>query len=65
MKKVKTQTLNSNKYFIEGYDEADDMQALVLRSKIDAPKKRPLKNFKKAWFEHVEDFDEVEDFYGR
>ena len=25
--------------------------------------KRPLKNLKKAWMEHVEDFDEVDDFY--
>ena len=26
-------------------------------------KKRPLRNLKKAWMEHVEDFDEVDDFY--
>ena len=25
--------------------------------------KRPLKNLKKAWMEHVEDFDEVDDFF--
>lgn len=25
--------------------------------------RRPLKNLKKAWMEHVEDFDEVDDFY--
>ena len=25
--------------------------------------KRPLKNLKKAWMEHTEDFDEVDDFY--
>lgn len=28
-------------------------------------KKRPIKNLKKAWMEHTEDFDEVEDFYGK
>ena len=25
--------------------------------------KRPLKNLKKAWMEHTEDFDEVDEFY--
>jgi hypothetical protein len=25
--------------------------------------RRPLKNLKKAWMEHVEDFDEVDDFF--
>jgi len=25
--------------------------------------RRPLKNLKKAWMEHTEDFDEVDDFY--
>ena len=25
--------------------------------------KRPLKNLKKAWMEHLEDFDEVDDFF--
>jgi hypothetical protein len=25
--------------------------------------RRPLKNLKKAWMEHLEDFDEVDQFY--
>jgi hypothetical protein len=25
--------------------------------------RRPLKNLKKAWMEHTEDFDEVDEFY--
>ena len=29
----------------------------------DMQSKRPLKNLKKAWMEHVEDFDEVDEFY--
>jgi hypothetical protein len=27
--------------------------------------KRPIKNLTKAWMEHQDDFDEIEDFYGR
>lgn len=26
--------------------------------------RRPLKNLKKAWEEHVDDWDEVDDFFG-
>ena len=33
------------------------------RPQTDISKKRPLKNLKKAWMEHLEDFDEVDDFY--
>lgn len=25
--------------------------------------RRPLRNLKKAWMEHVDDYDEVDDFY--
>jgi len=33
------------------------------RPQTDVNKKRPLRNLKKAWEEHVEDYDEVDDFY--
>lgn len=33
------------------------------RPQTDISKKRPLKNLKKAWMEHLEDYDEVDDFY--
>lgn len=33
------------------------------KSPSEASKKRPLRNLKKAWMEHLEDFDEVDDFY--
>jgi hypothetical protein len=35
----------------------------IERPQTDISKKRPLRNLKKAWEEHVEDFDEVDDFY--
>jgi hypothetical protein len=28
-------------------------------------KRRPVQNWKKAWSEHFEDYDEVDDFYNR
>ena len=33
------------------------------RPQSEVSKKRPLKNLKKAWMEHTDDFDEVDDFY--
>ena len=26
-------------------------------------KRRPIKNYKKAWMEHENDYDEIDDFY--
>ena len=28
-------------------------------------RKRPVQNWKKVWSEHVEDYDEVDEFFGR
>ena len=33
------------------------------RPASDMRDRRPLKNLKKAWMEHVEDYDEVDEFY--
>lgn len=33
------------------------------RPQSDMHERRPLRNLKKAWMEHTEDFDEVDDFY--
>lgn len=33
------------------------------RPQTDVAKKRPIRNLKKAWEEHVEDWDEVDDFF--
>lgn len=33
------------------------------RPQSEISKKRPLKNLKKAWQEHVEDWEEVDDFF--
>ena len=35
----------------------------IERPESDMHERRPLKNLKKAWIEHVEDFDEVDEFY--
>ena len=33
------------------------------RPQSEMRNRRPLKNLKKAWMEHEEDYDEVDDFY--
>lgn len=35
----------------------------IERPQTDVSKKRSIRNLKKAWEEHVDDFDEVDDFY--
>lgn len=35
------------------------------RPQSEVSKKRPLKNLKKAWESHLEDFDECDDFFER
>lgn len=35
----------------------------VRRVESDLHKKRPIKNLKKAWEEHEDDYDEIDDFY--
>lgn len=33
------------------------------RVESDLHKKRPVRNLKKAWEEHEDDYDEIDDFY--
>lgn len=50
--------------YVELYEEDKKYGGKRLeRPQTDISKKRPLKNLKKAWMEHVDDFDEVDDFY--
>jgi hypothetical protein len=47
------------------YEEEHIYGKRLERPQSEISKKRPLKNYKKAWLEHVDDFDEVDDFYGK
>jgi hypothetical protein len=35
----------------------------IEKPQTDISKKRSIRNLKKAWEEHVDDFDEVDEFY--
>jgi hypothetical protein len=35
----------------------------IERPQTDMTKKRPIRNLTKAWMEHADDYDEVDDFY--
>lgn len=47
------------------YDELreEDRQYEKKAERSQMDKRRPLKNLKKAWESHVEDWDEVDDFF--
>lgn len=66
MTKMKHNKINS--YNAALYAELREEDAKYGGKKIERPQtdmrdRRPLKNLKKAWMEHVDDFDEVDDFY--
>lgn len=56
---------NSN---ISDYDDYhDDLDHKKRIKKVDSEhnKRREIKNWKKAWSEHLEDYDEMDDFYAK
>lgn len=46
------------------YDDEEDYPHHTSHKK-DSPRRRPVRNWKKAWVEHQTDFDEVDDFFGK
>lgn len=62
MKAVNSNLPNNATSITWDEDEVEEFRhARVTNKKLD--KRRPVQNWKKAWSEHVEDFDEVDEFY--
>lgn len=63
MKAVKTNlnTNNNNKILWDDEELVDPRDFRLNGKKME--RKRPVQNWKKVWSEHLEDFDEVDDFY--
>jgi len=62
MKQMKSNNLK------DPYVELSEEDAKYGGKRLERPqseirKKRPLHNLKKAWMEHPDDYDEVDDFY--
>lgn len=49
----------SNQYEYDDYDDYDDMP----KKKSLSDHRRPIKNWKKAWIEHSDEYEDIEDFY--
>jgi hypothetical protein len=54
-------TTKNNKLMWEDEELVDPRDYRLNGKKLD--RKRPVQNWKKVWSEHLEDFDEVDDFY--
>lgn len=65
MKQIKTNIPKHSHKIVEFYEDENTYGKRLERAQSEISKKRPLKNYKKAWLEHVDDFDEVDDFYGK
>lgn len=64
MKNRKAQTTKIDPLYADLYEEDRRYGGKRLeRPQSEIREKRPLKNLKKAWFEHVDDFYEIEEFY--
>jgi hypothetical protein len=54
-------TVKNNKLMWDDEELIDQRDYRLNGKKMD--RKRPVQNWTKAWSEHLEDFDEVDDFY--
>ena len=63
MKTAKSNTHKIDPLYAELYEDDSSYGKRLERPQSEISKKRPLKNLKKAWMEHVDDYDEVDDFY--
>lgn len=63
MKTVKSNLVksNTNKLMWEDEELVDPRDVRLNGKKME--RKRPVQNWKKVWSEHVDDYDEVDDFY--
>ena len=56
-------TIKNNNLMWEDEELVENHNPRINGKKLD--KKRPVQNWKKVWAEHVEDYDEVDEFFGR
>lgn len=63
MKTAKSNNRKIDPLYAELYEDESAYGKRIERPQSEVSKKRPLKNLKKAWMEHVDDYDEVDDFY--
>lgn len=47
------------------YEPYEERKGKIKKVRTDVRPKREIKNWKKAWSEHTNDYDEREEFYGR
>lgn len=52
----------SNRY---EYDDYEEDYPDHTSHKKDGPRRRPTRNWKKAWVEHATDYDEHDEFFGK
>jgi hypothetical protein len=62
--KNKTPTRKIDPLYVDLYEEDKKYGGKrIERPQTDMAKKRPIRNLTKAWMEHVDDYDEVDEFY--
>ena len=63
--KYKKSINESNREFQKLQSGREGEQIYQSKKRLQEEKKRPIKNYTKAWIEHEDDAEDYEDFYGR
>jgi len=53
----------SKNHAYDDYDDYDDDEDYTRGKKLHKENRRSIKNWKKAWAQHENDYDELDDFY--
>jgi hypothetical protein len=64
MKKYSSSATGSDYYTYEDYEPYEGQKKIKNVSSVHG-QRRKIKNWKKAWSEHEDDYDEVDDFYDK
>ena len=51
--------------YTDHYETYEERKGKIRGPESDHLPKRPVRNWTKAWFQHVEDYDEHEEFFGK
>lgn len=52
-------------YEDDDYDYEYEDRKKAKKADLENQKRRNIRNWKKAWSEHTDDFDEIDDFYAK
>lgn len=56
---------HKSKKMNDQFEDDEEDYPIHTSHKKDSPRRRPVRNWKKAWVEHSTDYDEHDEFFGK